>query len=145
MFEGQVLIKKYLNGVLDKEYVFNNTVVRRAKNASFGKGYYAYDPQFLVYEQPISDEDLRDAYYNGVVPPNGINIGRYSREVHDDIDGRSIIATTGSITGPQIINGIAVLWGSTYSRLIAVLRLSQAVEFTETDSYVIQYKLTMRW
>ena len=168
MFEGNVCIKRVKNNSIIKEYHFKNTILRRAKNPLFGRSSYTEDftIRFYIYDSPISDEDYRNSYYStykytvpgdyyflGELPPNGTSIGEFPIMIVDDSEGRHIISTTNTILGPQIIWGVGLEWYfkspdypyPLYRRSLAVLRLQSSVVFESDDSYVIQYKLSMRW
>jgi len=154
MLKGGAKIIKYTNGVYVTTYEFSNTVLRDAKNDWLGAGGDSNSHksdlylQLLRYTNPISEEDYRNAYYNASLP-SGYYCTDISWVKQFDNEGHHFIATSQSFLGPHDLYGIALRFYrkdySTYYHNVALLRLPSAISFTEADSYVIQYKITMRW
>lgn len=156
MLEGHVKIHKLVEDERVKTYEFKNMILRRAKNPSFGSttaiGGSSSNRLYievLTYNVAISDSDYRDIYYlsYGEDLPPGYRIA-YTTSRNGWVNeydgyGNHIIVTTSTIAGPYDLHAIALRWK--HSSCIALLRLSSPINFSEIDSYVIQYRVTMRW
>lgn len=161
MYEGRYRIIVNPNTANEKIYENKNMILRRAKTYAFGGPLRSGETiGFYVFRYYLDDNTLRDMYYNasyayyssysGWNPPRNITLDYYVGEFSKTVDatnGELTVASTTSIqSGPIDIYGVYIEWHYRNNYYpIAVSRVDPYLSLTDTDTYVIQYVLKLRW
>lgn len=163
MYEGRYRIIVNPNTANEKIYENKNMILRRAKTYAFGGPLWAKYPQnekkiaFYVFNNYLDDNTLRNMYFSGEhsdCGALGVFIGIFDKLVDLSGDELTITSTTDVKTGPIDIHGICIEWFyekdyglyvTKYYYPIAVSRINPYLSLSDTDTYVVQYVLKLRW
>ncbi len=154
MYEGRYRIIVNPNTANEKIYENKNMILRRAKTYSFGGPLWKEKKiAFYVFNNYLDDNTLRNMYFSGKhsdCGALGVFIGSFDKLVDLSGDELTITSTTNVKTGPIDIHGICIEWfyASDYGKYyypIAVSRINPYLSLSDTDAYVVQYVLKLRW
>ena len=152
MLEGKVKFYKVVNGKMVEVFCQNNMILRPAKNInlrSHAEPRWSAHLDLLIYEFEIDDIAFKDAYYTGDLPAGAsliYNLGWRNWIITSDAEGSHFSVTSDTLLGPYNIYALAFQINkepNTYP--ISLIRFVEPLIFTESDSFVVNYQITMRW